>query len=66
MLFKGNSTNGYFTHGVYQGKYLLQYTTKATVDAGTNAVTKSVILLDESGNSQFSGSIYAPKFIGSL
>lgn len=66
MLFKGNSTNGYFTHGVYQGKYLLQYTTKSTVDAGTNSVTKSVILLDESGNSQFSGSIYAPKFIGSL
>lgn len=66
MLFKGNSTNGYFTHGVYQGKYLLQYTTKSTVDAGTNAVTKSVTLLDESGNSQFSGSIYAPKFIGSL
>lgn len=60
MLFKGNSTNGYFTHGVYQGKYLLQYTVKSTVDAGTNAVTKSVTLLDESGN------MTAPKFIGSL
>lgn len=60
MLFKGNSTNGYFTHGVYQGKYLLQYTVKSTVDAGTNAVTKSVTLLDESGN------MTAPKFIGFL
>lgn len=66
MLFKGNSTNGYFTHGVYQGKYLLQYTSKSTVTAGTNAVTKSVTLLDESGNSQFSGNVTAPKFIGAL
>lgn len=66
MLFKGNSTNGYFTHGVHQSKYLLQYTAKSTVDAGTNAVTKSVTLLDESGNSQFSGNVTAPKFIGPL
>lgn len=57
MLFKGNSTNGYFTHGVYQGKYLLQYTTKTTVNKGTNAVTKSVTLLDESGDSSFPGTL---------
>lgn len=66
MLFKGNSTNGYFTHGVYKEKYLLQYTAKSTVDAGTNDVTKSVALLDEYGNSQFSGNVTAPKFIGPL
>lgn len=66
MLFKGNSTNGYFTHGVYQGKYLLQYTAKSTVTAGTNSVTKSTTLLDESGNSQFPGNVTAPKFIGAL
>ena len=66
MLFKGNSTDGYFTHGIYQNKYLLQYTAKSTVDVGTNAVTKSVTLLDESGNSQFPGSVIAPKFIGPL
>lgn len=57
MLFRGNSTNGYFTHGVYQSKYLLQYTSKATVDAGTNAVTRSATLLDESGNSSFPGNV---------
>ena len=57
MLFKGNSTNGYFTHGVYQSKYLLQYTSKTTVDEGTNAVTGSVTLLDESGNSSFPGNV---------
>lgn len=57
MLFKGNSTNGYFTHGVYQSKYLLQYTAKTMVDAGTNSVTKSATLLDEFGNSLFPGTI---------
>ena len=57
MLFKGNSTNGYFTHGVYWSKYLLQYTSKTTVDKGTNAVTRSVTLLDESGNSSFPGNV---------
>lgn len=66
MLFKGNSTNGYFTHGVYQGSYLLQYTAKSTVDAGTNSVTRSVTLLNESGNSIFPGTITATKFIGPL
>lgn len=57
MLFKGNSTNGYFTHGVYQSKYLLQYTAKTTVDENTNEVTKSATLLDESGNSSFPGNL---------
>lgn len=57
MLFKGNSTNGYFTHGVYQDKYLLQYTAKTTVDENTNEVTKSATLLDESGNSSFPGNL---------
>lgn len=66
MLAKTNSTNGYFTTGSYQTKYLLQYTAKTTVDAGTNAVTKSVTLLDESGNSSFPGTVSATKFSGSL
>ena len=57
MLSKMNSTNGYFTQGVYNGNYHLQYTAKSTVDAGTNGVTKSVTLLDESGNSSFPGEL---------
>lgn len=64
MLDKLNSTNGYFTDGVYQGKRLFQYTAKSTVDAGTNNVTKSVTLLDEDGNSQFPGTVTAPAFSG--
>lgn len=66
MLAKMNSTNGFFTHGAYQDKYLLQYTAKATVDAETNSVTKSVTILDESGNSAFPGTVKAPTFSGSL
>lgn len=64
MLDKLNSTNGYFTDGVYQNKRLLQYTAKSTVDAQTNSVTKSAILLDESGNSSFPGIVTASKFNG--
>lgn len=57
MLAKMNSTNGVFTHGVFQTKYVLQYTDKTTASSTTNAVTKSAILLDESGNSQFPGTV---------
>lgn len=59
MLFKGNSTNGYFTQGIYEGTYLLQHTAKSIVDEETNDVTYSVHLLDESGNSLFPGNIRA-------
>lgn len=62
MLFRGVSTSGYFTHGVYQKSYLLQYTAKPTVDAGTNSVTKSATLLDESGNSAFPGYVTSTGF----
>lgn len=62
MLAKMNSTNGFFTHGSYQGSYLLQYTTKNVVNASTNNVTKSVTLLNESGNSSFPGTISANSF----
>ena len=59
MLHRGCSTNGYFTLGTYKGNYLLQYTAKSTVTAGTNSVTKSLTLLNEAGNSSFPGTLYA-------
>ena len=65
MLARMHSTNGYFTHGTYQSSYLLQYTVQSTIDAGTNAVTKSVTLLNESGNSSFPGTVTASTFSGS-
>ena len=49
MLAKMNSTNGYFTEGVYLKQYMLYYTAKTTVDAGTNVTTHQVTLLDEAG-----------------
>lgn len=64
MLAKMNSINGFFTTGAYQNKYLLQYTNKATVAADTNAVTKSVTLLDEDGNATFPEKITAKEFAG--
>ena len=64
MLDKLNSANGYFTDGVYQGRREFHYTAKATVDAGTNAVTKNLTLLDEAGNSNFPGKITAQCFNG--
>lgn len=59
MLHRGCSTNGYFTLGTYQDKYLLQYTAKSTVTAGNNSVTKSLTLLNEAGNSTFPGTVTA-------
>lgn len=66
MLAKMNSTNGCFTHGTYQDKYLLQYTAKSTIDAETNGVTKAATLLNEAGNTIFPGTVTAPAFTGSL
>lgn len=66
MLYRYPSTNGYFTMGGYQGNFLLQYTAKSTVDAGTNSVTKALTLLTESGNTSFPGTVTAPTFSGAL
>lgn len=49
MLDKLNSTNGYFTDGVYQSKRVFNYTARSTVNAGTNGFSSSITLLDESG-----------------
>lgn len=62
MLYKGNSTNGYFTIGNYQTKFMLNYTAKTTVDAGTNSITYTNTLLDESGNASFGKDVSASSF----
>ena len=58
-LLKSNSLNGYFTVANYSSSFKLQYTTKDTVDASTNSITKSATLLNEAGNSSFPGNINA-------
>ncbi len=57
MLDRLNSTNGYFTDGVYENRREFHYTSKATVDAGMNTVDKNLTLLDEGGNSSFPGDV---------
>lgn len=66
MLSRLHSTSGWFTHGIYQGMYLMQYTSQATVNTGVNTVDKSVTLLDEAGNTSFCGTVTAPIFSGTL
>lgn len=64
-LIKSNSTNGYFTLNSYQQGMFLSYTDKSTVEAGTNSVTKTVKLLDESGASAFPGVVTFDGYIAS-
>ena len=61
---KTNSTNGYFTLNSFKEGMFLSYTAKSTVDAGTNAVTKTAKLIDESGNTSFPGTVTASAFSG--
>ncbi len=64
MLDKLNSSNGYFTDGVYQNARMFYYTSKSLVNSGTNNFTKSLTLLDENGNSKFPGTVAAASFSG--
>lgn len=57
MLAKMNSTNGVYCLGYYTGAMHLYYTANSTIDAGTNAITKDLILMNESGNSTFPGQV---------
>lgn len=54
-IFKTNSTNGRFTMSNYQTNLLVGYQTNSSVSAGTNALTKQITLLNESGNTTFPG-----------
>lgn len=63
-LVRYPSTGGVFTLSGYQNKLHLNYTDNATIEAGTNTTTKAAILLDESGNSNFPGTITAKGFSG--
>lgn len=63
MLAKMNSTNGVWTMGGWGTNFCLFYTAKSTINAGTNSFTKQLKLLDEAGNSQFPGDVYATKVV---
>ena len=61
-LYKGNSTNGYFTIGNTQGKFVLNYTNASTVEAGTSNVTYSSTLINEDGHAIFGKNVTANAF----
>ena len=56
-LLKSNSTNGYFAMSNHGDAFKLTYTAKTTVDANTNNTTKALVLLNESGNTSFPGTV---------
>lgn len=66
MLARMKSTNGVWTLGNYTKGFHLYYTADSTISAGKNTVTKDVVLLNESGDSAFPGTITAAKFNGPL
>lgn len=57
IRYKGN--NGVFTLNGWNNKIVLGYTNNATINAGTNSLTKSITLIDENGNASFPGQVSA-------
>ena len=62
ILAKMNSTNGVWTMGSHGQGFHLYYTANTTINAGTNAITKDLLLLNEAGNSTFPGTVSAQGF----
>lgn len=61
MLARMKSTNGVFTHGVYNADYQFYYTADSLISAGTNNVTKTCLTINEDGT------VKAPNgFIGNV
>lgn len=58
-MFAGKTTNGSMCLALYQKTLQAAYITKANVDAGTNTTAKTAILMDESGNGSWTGSVTA-------
>jgi hypothetical protein len=56
-LWRYPSTNGVFTISGYKGLLQAFYTGNDIIAEGTNSVTKTLTLLDESGNSSFPGTV---------
>ena len=53
------SQNGVFTMSGYQQRFMINYTSDATINANLNQITHSLKLLDEDGNTAFPGNVAA-------
>lgn len=62
---RGASKNGVFIQDVYDTRYEVHYLSNANINANKNAPNKTVVLLDEAGNSSFPG-IVSGTFSGNL
>lgn len=62
---RGASKNGVFIQDVYDTCYEVHYISNANINANNNAPTKTVVLLDEAGNSSFPGKV-SGTFSGNL
>lgn len=52
-FLSGPSTNGRFSLSMYQDRVMVGYQAQSSIDAGTNALTKYINLLQEDGTSVF-------------
>lgn len=59
MLASMSSTNGRWLLGSYGTNFQLFYTSKSSIDASTNSPTKTLTLINESGDSSFPGILSA-------
>ena len=57
MLYRIKSTGGVYTGGVYNQRYILNYTDDNLVNNGINKVTYSTVLMDENGNASFANGV---------
>ena len=62
---RGASKNGVFVQDVYDTCYEVHYISNANINANKNAPTKTVVLLNEAGNSSFPGKV-SGTFSGNL
>lgn len=57
MLFRVKSTNGVYTAGAHNKKFVLNYTSDDTIASAANRADKVNTLMDEDGNAKFSNDV---------
>ena len=62
-MMAGVTTNGSMTLAYYNNKLTVGYLTKENVDAGTNVVSQTATLFDESGNATWTGTVTSSNIV---
>lgn len=66
MLGRVRSSGGAFMIGCYNNCFRLLFMNNTNINNNTNSPTRDIVLLDENGNSSFSGTVSALTFSGNL